>query len=119
MRKTYVLAYAVIILVRPKRFSAQEALAVVTTINEDDSGDENNGEVECEDPYSTKDGTKWILIEETGRRSIQNVLTEQPGLTHYAKRMIDSPLSAFQNNWLIRRCSVISRSVQKQKLEMF
>ena len=68
---------------------------------------------------TTKDGTKWILIEETGRRSIQNVLTEQPGLTHYAKRMIDSPLSAFQNNWLIRRCSVISRSVQKQKLEMF
>jgi len=51
---------------------------------------------------TAKDVTKWNLIDfssnETGRRSIQNVLTEQPGLTHYAIRMIKSPLSAFQED---------------------
>jgi len=27
---------------------------------------------------------------------IQNILTEQSGLTHYARQIIDTPLSAFQ-----------------------
>ena len=45
MRKTYLLAYIVIVSIRPKRFSAQEAIALMTTINEDDSGDECDGEV--------------------------------------------------------------------------
>ena len=44
-------------------------------------------------------GTNWNLIDfgsnEAGRRSFQNVLTEQPGPTHNANRMIHSPLSAF------------------------
>jgi len=48
---------------------------------------------------TANDETKWNLIDfvsnEVRRRSIPNVLTEQSGLTHCAKRMIDSPLSAF------------------------
>ena len=50
MRKTYVPAYIVIMSMRPKRFSAQEAIALMTTINEDVSDDESRGEVECEEP---------------------------------------------------------------------
>ena len=58
-----------------------------------------NTDVEVQEETG-KDGTKWNLIDfdtnETRRRSVQNVLTEQHGLPHFAKRMIDSPPNAFQ-----------------------
>ena len=47
-----------------------------------------------------KDGTKWEYIEfsseSRGKLQAQNVLTESSGLTRYANRMLDSPLSAFE-----------------------
>ena len=47
-----------------------------------------------------KDGTKWEYIEfsseSRGKLQAQNVLTKSSGLTRYANRMLDSPLSAFE-----------------------
>ena len=47
-----------------------------------------------------KDGTKWEYVkfssESRGRQQAQNVLTERRGLTRYANRMSDGPLSAFE-----------------------
>ena len=47
-----------------------------------------------------KDGTKLDYIEfsseSRGKLQPQNVLTESRGLTRYANRMLDSPLSAFE-----------------------
>ena len=48
----------------------------------------------------TKDRTKWEYIEVSsesrGKLLAQNVLTESSGLTRYANRMLDSPLSTFE-----------------------
>ena len=50
--------------------------------------------------FVAKDGTKWKYIEfsseSRGKLQAQNVLTESSGLTRYANRMLDSPLSAFE-----------------------
>ena len=47
-----------------------------------------------------RDGTKWEYIEfsseSRGRLQAQNVLTEREGLTRYANRVLDAPLSAFE-----------------------
>ena len=47
-----------------------------------------------------RDGTKWEYIkfssESSGRLQAHNVLTESEGLTRYANRMLDGPLSAFE-----------------------
>ena len=48
----------------------------------------------------SKDRTKYEYIEfsseSRGKLQAQNVLTESSGLTQYANRMLDSPLSAFE-----------------------
>ena len=47
-----------------------------------------------------KDRTKWEYIKSTlewrSRLQVQNVLTESEGLTRYANRMLDGPLSLFE-----------------------
>ena len=68
------------------------------TCYNDDSG---SGAAESSSTNETqRDGTKWEFmefgLEARGRRAAQNVLTEQSGLSRFALRMADSPVSAFQ-----------------------
>ena len=78
-----------IMLKRPKRISAQEAVVMLTRLSEDDP---------------------------TGKRSDHSVLFEQSDLTQYAKWLINSSLSNFRYNWLIIRCFSKFKDAQRPKL---
>ena len=60
-----------------------------------------SGAAESSSTHQTaRDGTKWEFmefgVEARGRRTAQNALTEQSGLSRFALRMADSPVGAFQ-----------------------
>ncbi|KAK5622843.1 hypothetical protein CRENBAI_023966 [Crenichthys baileyi] len=91
-----------------RNLTAKEALEMLQSIDEADSGgegetDDDNWSVgSSPDSYKGqergKDGTVWTTVdhgENRGRRPSQNVLTEAEEPTAYAKRNIQDALSAF------------------------
>ena len=60
-----------------------------------------SGDIESSNTHeAARDDTKWEFMEfgvkARGRRAVQNVRTEQSGLSCFALRMADSPVGAFQ-----------------------
>ena len=59
VRKTYVPVYIVIMSIRSKRFLAQEAIALMTATNEDESGDESDGGSTMRRSFGITDVRRW------------------------------------------------------------